>query len=93
VQIPAKLYGYVCIGRPILALLARSSPVEPILKNSAVPHVIIYSDDNDETIDRKVLEFLRLPNTPAPINDWYRANFSCEVQTESLARIIDQIAR
>lgn len=93
IQIPAKLYGYVAIGRPVLVLLARSSPVEAILKNSAVAHVIIYSDEGEEITDRKLVEFLRMPNTPAPINDWFRANFSCEVQTEALARIIDEVAR
>lgn len=93
VQVPAKLYAYICIGRPILALLPHSSAVEPILQNSAVPHVIIYSDDGPQTIDRKLLEFLRLPNTATPINDWFRINFSAQHQAEELARIIDQVAQ
>lgn len=93
VQVPAKLYAYICIGRPILALLPRSSAVEPILENAGVPNVRIYSDDSPEVIDRKLHEFLRLPNTSAPMSDWFRLNFSARHQTEELARIIDAVAR
>jgi len=92
-QVPGKLYEYICIGRPVLALLLRPSPVEPILQNAAVPHVCIYTDDAPEVADRKLLEFLRLPNTAVPINDWFRDNFNSKVQTEALARIIDAVAR
>ncbi len=93
VQVPGKLFEYICVGRPVLAIVPRSSPIENILVNAAVPSVCIYPDDPLEVSDRKVLEFLKLPNTPTPVNDWFRANFSGEVQAEALARVVDEVAR
>lgn len=93
VQVPAKLYSYICIGRPILALLLRSSQVETILQNAAVPSVCVYYDDPPEVVDRKLLEYLRLPNIPMPTNEWFRTNFNAQNQTEALAAIIDSVSR
>lgn len=90
-QVPGKLYEYICVGRPVLALLRRPSPVEPILERCGIAHVCIYTDDPPEAVDRKLVEFLRLSNTPAPINDWFQANFNSQFQTEKLASIIDWI--
>jgi glycosyltransferase involved in cell wall biosynthesis len=91
VQVPGKLYEYICVGRPVLALLLRPSPVEPILEKCGVAHVCVYTDDPPEVADRKLLEFLRLPNTAAPINDWFGGNFNSKVQTEKLAEMIEEI--
>lgn len=93
VQVPAKLYGYIVVGRPVLALLARPSHVETILQNAAAPHVCIYYDDEPDVVERKLLEYLRLPNTPTPMNEWFRATFNAQNQTETLAKIIDSISR
>ncbi len=93
VQVPGKLFEYVCIGRPVLAIVPRPSPIEEILVNAAVPGAFLYADDPPEVSDRKLLEFLRLPNTPAPINDWFREHFNAEAQALALARIIDAVAR
>jgi len=92
VQVPGKLFEYICVGRPVLAIVPRSSPIETILVNSALPNVCIYPDDPAEVADRKVLEFLRLPNVPTPLNEWFRANFDAKRQTEQLAAIVEQIA-
>ncbi len=92
VQVPGKLFEYVCVGRPVLAVVPRSSPIEMILVNAGVPYTCLYPDDPPEVVDRKLLEFLRLPNTPAPLNEWFRTNFDAKRQTEQLAAIIDEIA-
>ncbi len=92
VQVPGKVYEYICVGRPVLGLLLRPSPVEPILQQCGIAHVCVYTDDPPEVVDRKLLEFLRLPNTPTPINEWFQANFNSKFQTENLASIIDMIA-
>jgi glycosyltransferase involved in cell wall biosynthesis len=93
VQIPGKLFEYICIGRPVLALVPRSSVVEDILAKSAIPHVCIYTDDPVQDADRKLLEFLRLPNTPKAASEWFRTNYNAEAQTQQLAKIIDDRAR
>ncbi len=93
IQIPGKLFEYICIGRPVLALVPRSSAVEEVLQKSGVAHVCVYADEDAETADRKLVEFLRLPSSPAPINEWFRTNFNAQHQTEKLAEIIEQLAR
>lgn len=91
VQVPGKLFEYMCIGRPILALVQPASAVEDILQKASAPHVCIYTDDTDDTADRKMLEFLRLPNAPTTPNEWFRTNFNAAHQAEELARIIEEI--
>ncbi len=92
VQIPGKLFEYICIGRPILALVPRASAIEHILLNSAIPHVCVYGDDEAKVADQKLVEFLRLPNTASEASTWFRTNFNAEEQTKRLAEIIDQVS-
>ena len=93
VQVPGKLFEYVCIGRPVLAIVPSASPIEEILVNAAVPGAFLYPGDPPEAVDVKVLDFLRLPNMPSPINDWFREHFNAENQTQALAKIIEEVAR
>jgi hypothetical protein len=93
VQVPGKLFEYICIGRPILALVPKASAVEKILQQAAIPHVCLYPDDNPAAADNKLLEFLRFPSTPAQSSDWFRSNFNAELQTARLAAIVDRLAR
>ena len=92
VQVPGKLFEYMCIGRPILALVQRASAIEDILQKAGLPYVCIYTDDSSEVADRKMLEFLRLPNTATTPNDWFRTNFNAAHQADELARIIESVA-
>src|SRR5581483_980846 len=80
VQVPGKLFEYICIGRPVLALVPRQSAIENILAKSGIPHVCVYGDDGPDVADRKMLEFLRLPSTPAAPSEWFRTNFNAEEQ-------------
>jgi hypothetical protein len=93
VQVPGKLFEYICIGRPVLALVPRNSAVEQILQKSAIPNVCIYADDDRQSADQKLTEFLRLPNTPTTPNEWFRTNFNAEEQTKQLAGIIEDLTR
>ena len=92
VQIPGKLFEYICVGRPVLAITPRESAIEYVLKRADVPNVCLYPDDPPEVSDNKLLEYLRLPNTPTPVNQWFRDKFNGELQTQALARIIDEVA-
>ena len=92
VQVPGKLFEYMCIGRPIVALVQRSSAVEDILVKAQAAHVCIYTDDTAEAADRKMLEFLRMPNAAMQPNEWFRTGFNAEHQAGELAKIIEEIA-
>jgi glycosyltransferase involved in cell wall biosynthesis len=91
VQVPGKLFEYICIGRPILALVPQRSAVEQILERVGVSYVCVYADDETGVVDRKILAFLRLPSVPTPYNAWFRNNFNAEYQAEQLAAIIRAI--
>ena len=92
VQVPGKLFEYICIGRPILALVPRASAIEQILQKSGIPHVCIYGDDTATLADQKLVEFLRLPNAASEASEWFRTNFNAEEQTKKLAEIIDLVS-
>jgi glycosyltransferase involved in cell wall biosynthesis len=90
-QVPGKLFEYICIGRPILAIVPRSSPIEEILLQSGAAQVCIYPDDAPEVADAKLLDFLRLSSTPKPMKEWFQTNFNSKLQTEVLAGIVDEL--
>jgi glycosyltransferase involved in cell wall biosynthesis len=92
IQVPAKLFEYVRVGRPILAFTAKGSPVERILAQSGVPHICVYTTDGESRIDEKVLELLAMPNTPVHPSAWFRRQFDAVAQTEQLASIINAAA-
>ena len=93
VQVPGKLFEYICIGRPVLALVPRASAIEEILAKSGIQQVCIYGDDAAAAADRKLLEFLRLPSTASEASAWFRTNFNAEEQTKKLAEIVDEVSR
>lgn len=93
VQVPGKLFEYICIGRPVLALVPRASAIEDILVKSGISQTCVYGDDATAEADRKLLEFLRLPRTPSEASAWFRTNFNAEEQTKKLAEIVDQVSR
>ncbi len=93
VQVPGKLFEYLAIGRPILALAPRGSATEYILANAGVPHVCIYPGDGPEVLDAKLLEFFRLPSTPVRFNAWFEDLFDAKSQAGQLDSIIGSVAR
>jgi glycosyltransferase involved in cell wall biosynthesis len=93
VQVPAKLFEYVRVGRPVLALTTPNSPVERILARAQTPHVCIYVDDPDAQVDRKLQGFLALPTAPVPPSEWFREQFDSVAQTSLLAALIESNTR
>ena len=91
VQVPGKLFEYVCVGRPILAVAPPRSAVEEILENAGIPHACIYPTDDPASVDRKLLAFLRLPSGPVPFSAWFESRFDAEGQAAQLASIIDAV--
>lgn len=90
-QVPAKLFDYIRIGRPVLAYTADGSPTERILQDSGVPHVLIRNNDGTERSDQKVLDFLQLPAGTVQASDSFRQNFAAPSQTGTLAAIFDKV--
>jgi hypothetical protein len=91
VQVPAKLFDYVRIGRPILAFTTAGSPAEQILSRSGVRHVCVYPTDTGSEVDHKVLSFLGLPVDPLPFSDWFSEQFNGREQTGALARVFESV--
>jgi hypothetical protein len=89
--VPGKLFEYLQIGRPILALAPRDSAIEHILARAGVPQVTVYPDDPPEVVDDKVREYLALPTEPVAANAWFQENFNAEHQARQLADILDRV--
>lgn len=88
VQVPAKLFNYIFIGRPILALVPPGSSVEYVLAKAGVPYRCVYTGDPPAEVDRKLLEFLRLPSRPVRFSSWFETHFDAGRQTGQLAAIV-----
>jgi glycosyltransferase involved in cell wall biosynthesis len=90
-RVPAKLFDYIFIGRPILALVPPDSSVEYVLAHAGVPYRCVYTCDPPAEIDRKLLEFLRLPTDPVPFSSWFETHFDSRRQTGQLAALLESI--
>ena len=91
--VPAKLYEYVRVGRPILALTDVGSPTQRILAKSGIPHTIITKDDSDERVDEALLEFLSLPSDACRPSEWFAENFDGRRQAASMAELLRTLVR
>jgi glycosyltransferase involved in cell wall biosynthesis len=91
-HIPAKLFEYVCAGRPILCFTVRGSAAEEILQQCGVPNQILYEDSTEAEIDQAVLEFFGLPRTPQPPSEWFETHFNGVTQCRALAGMIQEVA-
>jgi hypothetical protein len=88
-QVPSKVFDYLRIGRPILALTARGSPVERILKRSAIPYRCIHYDQTTpEETDAALLSLIELGSTPVRADPWFWEEFDARNQTRRLAEIM-----
>lgn len=89
VQVPAKLFDYIRIGRPVLAVTTRSSPAERLLSRSGIRYTSVYPEDPAEETDRKILHFLTLPVEPVVAHEWFWKEFEATGQTQRLAALLD----
>jgi Glycosyltransferase Family 4 len=89
--VPAKLFEYLRVGRPILAVTTRDSPVERILKLSGVQYRAVHPGDEPARVDEQLLQFLQLPTEPAAPSDWFEETFDGRRQTAVLARLLDSL--
>jgi hypothetical protein len=90
-QVPAKLFEYIRIGRPILAFTGRESPVERILSRSGILFRCIAPDTPEGEVDQIVGDFLALPTDPRSPSDWFNDTFNGISQTRHLAEILNRV--
>ena len=91
-QIPAKLFEYLRIGRPILAFTNPGSPVERVLENAGVPFQAVYPGERKEHKDEKLLSFLALPPDFHAPSDWFLDRFNGQHQSRHLADLLDELS-
>jgi hypothetical protein len=89
IQVPGKLFEYVQIGRPVLAVVPPESAIEWLLSRSGVPYVCLFTTDSPAEVDRKLEAFLALPNDPTAPSEWFQINFDAEQQARQLAALIE----
>jgi hypothetical protein len=91
VQVPGKLFEYLQIGRPILALVPPDSAIERLLGRAGIPFRCLYTSSSQDVFDNALLEYLNLPSTPTPANCWFEETFNAAKQTAALASLIRSI--
>jgi hypothetical protein len=88
VQVPGKLFEYLQIGRPILALVPPGSAIERLLAGCGVPYRCAYAGSAPEVMDSAVAEFFDLPSAAVTPSQWFEDEFNAKNQTATLAAII-----
>jgi len=88
-QVPAKLFDYIRVGRPILAVTSQTSAAASILARSGVRHTLLSPGPVDE-IDARLMDFLRYSTESLPPSDWFTRNFNAVEQTERLAALLKE---
>ena len=87
--VPAKLFEYIRVGRPILALTVQDSPVERILAMSGVRYVTLSPGMDDAAVDARMMEFLKLTTDPAELREQFLTEFNGRSQARNLAGLLD----
>lgn len=90
-QVPAKLFEYIQIGRPILAFTPLHSPTAQILMGSGVTHKIVPCDADDAEVDSVIRSFFDLPESLVRPCEWFDHTFNGRNQVKTLARILDAL--
>jgi hypothetical protein len=90
-QVPAKLYEYVQIGRPVLAYILPETPIERILRGSETACVYAYATGPAEKLEEALLDFFGLDIQAKPASPWFEQNFNTQHHAEQLLRLMRQI--
>lgn len=89
-QVPAKLFEYVRIGRPILVITSPASAVERILERAGIPYCCLHPGEADASVDQKVADFLTLGSDPVAPSDWFLRTFDASRQAVEVQCIVEQ---
>jgi len=89
IQVPAKLFEYIQIGRPILAHVPPGSETEAVLAKSGIRYVSAYPRSSPEEMDRALISYFHLPSEALPMAASFVEEFSAPRQAECLARMLE----
>ena len=84
-QVPAKLFEYIRIGRPIMACTLQDSPAEKLLVRSGIPHAILHPNAAPGDNEERLAAFLQRPPTVTESPAWFQAQFTAEAQTRAVS--------
>lgn len=87
-QVPAKIFEYIRIGRPILAFTATESATRQILEQSGIPHRLVFTGSDAGELDRQVMSLLEVSPEPVRPSAWFEERFNCITQTAALAALL-----
>jgi glycosyltransferase involved in cell wall biosynthesis len=87
-QVPSKLFSYVRIGRPILAITTGGSPTDRILQRSGVPYAALYPGESVDRHADTLLAFASLSSAPARPSDWFVSEFDGRRQVATVAALL-----
>lgn len=90
-QIPAKVFDYVRVERPILAFSGSGSPTERLLGQTGLRHECLDPELPSDEIDRRVLAFLNSPAPAGELSPEFRHKFEARQQVAELARLIRRL--
>lgn len=90
-RLPAKLFEYVRIGRPMLVCTTAGSPLDGLLAECGIPNTRLYYGSPEDEIDAKVAAFLKLPPDPVPMSESFARRFDGRLQTGELAHLLDSL--
>jgi len=94
-QMSGKIFEYLALRRPILALAPPSCPVGAVLRESGVRHWIVSPDDGAglQGALRQIGEAWRLGQLEGPQSTASLAAFDRREQTKRLAEILNHVTR
>lgn len=90
-QLPAKLFDYLPVGRPILAITTPDSPMHRTLEISGLPNVTLFPADGADVVLEKLTRLLAMPAGPHSLHPKYLTAFDGRNQTAELAQIFDRL--
>lgn len=90
-QLPAKLFDYLPIGRPILAVTTPGSPMSRVLALSGLPHAAVLPSAGVPAAVEQLEQLMALPAGPHPLSAAYLSEFDGRAQTAKLASILDRV--
>jgi glycosyltransferase involved in cell wall biosynthesis len=89
--VPAKLYEYIRVRRPVLALTVKGSPVEQVLGISGIRFLTMSEQMGASENEDRLMEFLRLPTEPVSLSSRFLDEFNGRNQARTLAGLLDRM--